>query len=64
MTTPMYIAEVSPTKYRGKLVTVNQLFITGGQFIAAVVDGIFAADEVHGWSMLWTGGPRRNAWGD
>lgn len=49
MTTPMYIAEVSPTEYRGKLVTVNQLFITAGQFIASVVDGVFAADERNGW---------------
>lgn len=49
MTAPMYIAEVSPTEFRGKLVTVNQLFITAGQFIASVIDGIFAADEVHGW---------------
>ncbi|XP_022707004.1 proton myo-inositol cotransporter-like isoform X1 [Varroa jacobsoni] len=52
MTTPMYIAEVSPTEYRGKLVTVNQLFITAGQFIASVVDGVFAADERNGWRFM------------
>ncbi|XP_033646843.1 proton myo-inositol cotransporter-like isoform X1 [Asterias rubens] len=39
MTVPMYIAEASPTHLRGRLVTVNQVFITGGQVIASVIDG-------------------------
>ncbi|ESP02505.1 hypothetical protein LOTGIDRAFT_171977 [Lottia gigantea] len=42
MTIPMYIAECSPSHIRGKMVTVNTLFITGGQFIASVIDGGFS----------------------
>lgn len=49
MTVPLYIAEVSPTQYRGKLVTVNQLFITAGQFCASVIDGLFSTDAENGW---------------
>ncbi len=42
MAVPMYIAESAPAKMRGKLVVVNNLFITGGQFVATVVDGAFS----------------------
>jgi len=49
MTVPMYIAEVAPAHIRGRLVTVNNLFITGGQFIASCVDGVFSADKANGW---------------
>ena len=42
MAVPMYIAESAPADMRGKLVVVNVLFITGGQFIATVVDGAFS----------------------
>ncbi|XP_798448.3 proton myo-inositol cotransporter [Strongylocentrotus purpuratus] len=42
MTVPMYIAEVAPVHARGRLVTLNNLFITGGQFVASVVDGAFS----------------------
>ncbi|XP_003737234.1 proton myo-inositol cotransporter [Galendromus occidentalis] len=52
MTVPLYIAEVSPMQYRGKLVTINQLFITAGQFCAAVVDGIFSTDPDNGWRFM------------
>ena len=34
---PMYIAEISPARIRGRLVTVNQLGIVGGSFIAILV---------------------------
>lgn len=37
MVVPMYIAEVSPEYVRGSLVTLNNCFITGGQFVAAVL---------------------------
>lgn len=37
MVVPMYIAEVAPDDVRGSLVTLNNCFITGGQFIAAVL---------------------------
>lgn len=50
MSVPMYIAESAPSHMRGKLVVVNVLFITGGQFIATVVDGIFSfLDHTVGW---------------
>lgn len=49
MTVPVYIAEVSPPQLRGQLVTINTLFITGGQFIASVVDGAFSYMDHNGW---------------
>ena len=42
MASPMYIAESAPYHMRGKLVVLNNLFITGGQFVATVVDGAFS----------------------
>ncbi|CAJ1056132.1 proton myo-inositol cotransporter-like isoform X1 [Xyrichtys novacula] len=52
MTVPVYIAEVSPPHQRGQLVTVNSLFITGGQFIASVVDGAFSFMKHDGWRYM------------
>ncbi|XP_071389223.1 proton myo-inositol cotransporter-like isoform X2 [Centroberyx affinis] len=52
MTVPVYIAEVSPPHLRGQLVTVNNLFITGGQFIASVVDGAFSYMQHDGWRYM------------
>lgn len=50
MAVPMYIAELAPADMRGKLVVVNVLFITGGQFLATIVDGIFSyLDDSMGW---------------
>ena len=49
MTVPMYIAESAPPDMRGRLVTFNNLFITGGQFAAGVVDGVFSYDKTNGW---------------
>ena len=43
MAVPMYIAESAPVHLRGILVVVNNLFITGGQFIATIVDGAFSS---------------------
>ncbi|CAL1594808.1 unnamed protein product [Knipowitschia caucasica] len=51
MTVPVYLAEVAPPHLRGQLVTVNALFITGGQFVAAVVDGAFSYVS-HGWRFM------------
>ena len=42
MTVPMFIAEVAPPESRGTLVTLNNLFITGGQFFASLVSAGFA----------------------
>ncbi|XP_023263006.1 proton myo-inositol cotransporter-like isoform X2 [Seriola lalandi dorsalis] len=52
MTVPVYIAEVSPSHLRGQLVTINTLFITGGQFIASVVDGAFSYLSHDGWRYM------------
>lgn len=52
MTVPVYIAEVSPPNLRGRLVTINTLFITGGQFFASVVDGAFSYLQKDGWRCV------------
>lgn len=52
MTVPVYIAEVSPAGLRGLLVTINQVFITGGQFVANISDGLFSSDAVNGWRYM------------
>ncbi|XP_076589795.1 proton myo-inositol cotransporter-like isoform X2 [Chaetodon auriga] len=52
MTVPVYIAEVSPPHQRGQLVTINSLFITGGQFIASVIDGAFSYLSHDGWRYM------------
>ncbi|GFO15459.1 solute carrier family 2 (facilitated glucose transporter), member 13 [Plakobranchus ocellatus] len=52
MTVPMYIAESSPPHLRGRLVTVNNMFITGGQFIASLMDGAFSYIKPDGWRFM------------
>jgi SP family myo-inositol transporter-like MFS transporter 13 len=52
MTVPMYIAEAAPSHLRGRLVTMNTLFITGGQFVAGVLDGAFSYVEPDGWRYM------------
>lgn len=52
MTVPVYIAEVAPAELRGVLVSVNQVFVTGGLFIASCVDGVFSTDTVNGWRYM------------
>uniref|UniRef100_H2SRS5 Proton myo-inositol cotransporter n=1 Tax=Takifugu rubripes TaxID=31033 RepID=H2SRS5_TAKRU len=52
MTVPVYIAEASPPHLRGQLVTVNTLFITGGQFTASLVDGAFSYLQHDGWRYM------------
>uniref|UniRef100_H3D887 Proton myo-inositol cotransporter n=1 Tax=Tetraodon nigroviridis TaxID=99883 RepID=H3D887_TETNG len=52
MTVPVYIAEVSPPHQRGQLVTINSLFITGGQFIASLIDGAFSYLRHNSWRYM------------
>ncbi|XP_047430790.1 proton myo-inositol cotransporter-like [Mugil cephalus] len=52
MTVPVYIAEASPSHLRGQLVTVNTLFITGGQFTASLIDGAFSYLQRDGWRYM------------
>ncbi|KAG9439730.1 hypothetical protein H6P81_019895 [Aristolochia fimbriata] len=41
MTAPLYISEVSPANIRGALVSTNSFFITGGQFLAYLINLAF-----------------------
>ena len=52
MSVPMYISESAPPKYRGFLVTCNNLTITFGQFFAACVCGFFSKVEPDGWKYM------------
>lgn len=51
---PMYISELAPAAYRGRLVTMNSVFITGGQVVAYVVGWVFAefARRDTGWRWM------------
>jgi len=49
---PMYIAEISPVRYRGALVTMNQLMITIGILASYIVD-YFLSDDANTASWRW-----------
>ena len=51
MVVPIYISEISPRMHRGRLVTLNVLFITGGQVIAYLVGILFI--EHGGWRWMF-----------
>ncbi|KAL9001124.1 MAG: hypothetical protein Q9169_000307 [Polycauliona sp. 2 TL-2023] len=48
---PLYISELSPSAFRGMLVTLSILFITGGQVVAYVL-GYLLAQRAHGWRWM------------
>jgi len=48
---PMYIAELVPSKVRGSLVAVNMLAITSGIVVAYLVD--YAFSGIHGWRYMF-----------
>ncbi|PSN68591.1 hypothetical protein BS50DRAFT_632502 [Corynespora cassiicola Philippines] len=48
---PLYISELSPSPFRGRLVTVSSLFITGGQVVAYVVGWMFS-ERAGGWRWM------------
>lgn len=48
---PMYIVELAPAELRGRLVTVQSLFITGGQVVAYLIGWIFSPYP-HGWRWM------------
>ncbi|MCJ1390423.1 hypothetical protein MMC18_003282 [Xylographa bjoerkii] len=48
---PLYISELSPSAFRGRLVTLSILFITVGQMAAYVV-GWKLSSTVHGWRWM------------
>ncbi|EGR46003.1 uncharacterized protein TRIREDRAFT_80767 [Trichoderma reesei QM6a] len=51
---PLYIAEVAPSSYRGRLVTINVLFITLGQMAAYIVGWALStyASRETGWRWM------------
>lgn len=51
---PRYISELSPSHLRGRLVTINSLFITGGQVVAYIAGWLLSGIESTGWR--WTVG--------
>ncbi|MHB8902847.1 MAG: sugar porter family MFS transporter [Thermoguttaceae bacterium] len=59
MTSPMYIAEISPARFRGRLVSVNQLAIVSGMLIVYFVNywiaglGDQAWNETTGWRWMF-----------
>lgn len=48
---PLYIGELSPSRFRGRLVTIASLFITGGQVVAYVVGWAFSTTP-SGWRWM------------
>jgi SP family galactose:H+ symporter-like MFS transporter len=48
---PMYIAELVPSKVRGSLVAINMLAITTGIVVAYLVD--YAFSGMHGWRYMF-----------
>ncbi|KAL9960703.1 hypothetical protein ACROYT_G034190 [Oculina patagonica] len=52
VTVPVYIAETAPSSARGRLVTLYQLLVTAGFFVAAVIDGIFSSNKKNGWRFM------------
>lgn len=48
-TTPLFISEMSPAKYRGSMVLLNAITITGGEAIAFLVDYALAPSQAWRW---------------
>ncbi|PPJ61052.1 hypothetical protein CBER1_01962 [Cercospora berteroae] len=48
---PLYITELAPAELRGRLVTIQSLFITGGQVVAYLIGWGFASFP-HGWRYM------------
>ncbi|KAH9881449.1 hypothetical protein IAQ61_000174, partial [Plenodomus lingam] len=48
---PLYISELSPSPFRGRLVVVSSLFITGGQVVAYVIGWLFS-NRLGGWRWM------------
>ncbi|MFC7397138.1 sugar porter family MFS transporter [Chelatococcus sp. GCM10030263] len=52
---PLYIAEIAPPNIRGALVSMQQLFLSGGVLVAYLVNTLFAADA-EGWRPMFMAG--------
>lgn len=51
MTSPMYIAEISPARYRGRLVSVNQLAIVFGMLVVTIVNYMIEGMGDEAWNL-------------
>ncbi|OKL55465.1 hypothetical protein UA08_09321 [Talaromyces atroroseus] len=51
MVVPLYIAEVAPAKYRGRMVGLDNMSITGGQLISYGIGAAFA-EVRNGWRFM------------
>ncbi|PWY90582.1 general substrate transporter [Aspergillus sclerotioniger CBS 115572] len=51
MVVPLYIAEIAPSRARGRLIGLNNMSITGGQIISYAIGAAFA-DVSHGWRYM------------
>lgn len=53
-TVPLYLAEMAPVHGRGRMVTINELMIVGGQFLAFAINAIIASvsSETHVWRWM------------
>ena len=51
MIVPLYIAEVAPAKYRGRMIGLDNMSITGGQLISYGIGAGFAK-VFHGWRYM------------
>lgn len=47
---PLYIAEIAPSRVRGRLVSLNQVGVAGGIFVAYLVGSAFA--PIQGWREM------------
>jgi MFS transporter, SP family, major inositol transporter len=54
-TVPVYLAEMAPAHKRGRMVTINELMIVGGQFLAfainALINALFGGQSVWRWML-------------
>lgn len=51
MIVPLYIAEVAPAKYRGRMIGLDNMSITGGQLVSYGI-GAALAKVPHGWRVM------------
>ncbi|KAJ9400982.1 hypothetical protein DTO282F9_1930 [Paecilomyces variotii] len=51
MVVPLYIAEIAPTKVRGRLIGLNNMSITGGQVVSYAIGAAFA-NVPNGWRYM------------
>lgn len=51
MSVPIYLSECAPKESRGSIITINNLSLTGGQFLSAFVCAILS-DVDNGWRYM------------